>query len=98
MSQMELLPYTELDPDEFRREVEQIDNKRELNRRSNNGITVIAYWLMRENVCLIFVHDARTNDATEFIVPNDEVSEWFDHPYAHKDAQVTPYEQRHNHD
>lgn len=74
----------QLSPDQ---ELNSLSNRLEINRRSNNGITVVAYWLMKENVCLIFVHDRATNDASEFVVPNDEVGKWFAHPYAHPDAR-----------
>lgn len=95
---VELVPYTETRRDQLEQELAAMANRRELDYRTNNGITVIAYWLVKENVCTIWVQDERTNSSCEFPVANEEVMEWFNHPYAHPDAQVPQYEQRHNHD
>lgn len=69
----ELILYTETQRDELEQELAQVANKRELAERHNHGINVIAYWLVKENVCTIWVQDERTNSASEFVVPNDEV-------------------------
>lgn len=84
---MELLPYTEAQRDAFEVQKAIEANKRELLERHSQGIQVIAYWLVKENVCTIFVRDERTNSSCEFPVANDEVSHWFEHPFAHKDAK-----------
>lgn len=94
----ELAPYT---PEESYRDSVEAQlaveaNRREINERHSNGIRVVAYWLMKENICLIFVHDERANQASEFVVPNDEVAEWFIHPFAHRDNTIPRYEQRSN--
>lgn len=89
----ELVPYTEARRDEVERELAEIDNKKELIRRSSNGITVIAYWHKAEDVVSLYVHDAGTNGSTEFLVPNDEVMEWFTHPFANPDCIMPVYEQ-----
>jgi hypothetical protein len=94
----ELIPYTETRRDQLEIELAEMANKRELDHRTNNGITVIAYWLVEQNVTTIWVHDERTNSAREFEVPPDEVMEHFHHPYANKNALITPYEQRLNND
>ena len=88
MATMELIPYT---PDEQAILDEQAYNKPEINHRFNSGVTVIAYWLRQHNICTIYV---QTDDgAAEFVVPNDEVMEWFNHPLAHPDAMI-PRQQR----
>jgi len=97
MSQ-ELLPYTETRRDQLELELAAMANKRELNHRTNNGITVIAYWLMAENVTTIWVHDERVNAACEFEVPHDQVMEYFTHPFSNKQANIKPYQQSSNHE
>lgn len=85
----ELIRYSEAQRDELE---DELANKREINRRSANGITVVAYWLMREQVALIFVHDAQTNGSVEFPVPPGEVMEWFNHPFANQQCVLPVYE------
>lgn len=77
-----LVPYSETQRDLLEQQLADDANKREINRRAGNGITVVAYWLMRERVALIYVHDTRTNSASEFEVPPAEVMEHFIHPFA----------------
>lgn len=89
--QMELIPYTESRRDEVELE---LANKRELAERHSQGIQVIAYWLVKQNVCTIWVSDERTNVAAEFEVPNEEVMSWFNHPYAHPNAPPDPRKYR----
>lgn len=88
---MELMPYTEAQRDHVEVQLASQANKREIDFRQSDGITVIAYWLMKENVCLIYVQDDRTNSAAEFSVPSEEVGHWFIHPFAHPDAQMPRY-------
>ena len=61
--------------------------KRELMERHDSTTQVIAYWMVLENICTIFVHDGK--QAVEFVVPNEEVKEWFDHPFAHPDSRFS---------
>jgi hypothetical protein len=95
---MELIPYTETRRDQLEQELAAMANKKEINERHNNGIQVIAYWLVAENVTTIWVHDERTNSAVEFEVDPAEVLEWFQHPFAHPDANLPRYEQGENND
>lgn len=67
-------------------DIDAMTNRREFNRRSNNGITVIAYWLMREQVVLMYVHDARVNQYAEYEVDPADVTEEFHHPFANKNT------------
>lgn len=92
----ELMPYSEVERDRAEQRLALEANKKELLVRRNNGIHVIAYWLMKENVCTIWLLDERTNSSVEFPVPNDEVTEWFNHPFAHPDCNLPKYEQRNN--
>jgi hypothetical protein len=94
---MEALPeYSEVQRDRLEEQLAAEANKLELDSRHSNGITVIAYWLKAENQCLIFVHDERTDSACEFVVSNDEVYEWFNHPFANKDCVMPAYGQSQN--
>lgn len=78
---------------------DELDNKREINRRSSNGITVVAYYLMREQVALIYIHDARVNQAAEYEVDPSEVMEEFNHPFANPNSWgITEYRQSENDD
>ena len=85
VTQMELVPYTEHDIDS---ELADLTNKREINGRNSNGIQVIAYFLVAENVTTIWVYDERVGGGCEFEVPKDEVRDWFEHPFAHPNAQL----------
>jgi hypothetical protein len=79
----ELMPYTEAERDMLET---QLYNKPEINHRHQAGLTVIAYWLRQHNICTIFV---QTDDgAAEFVVPNDRVGDYFEHPFSHPDAQI----------
>lgn len=92
----EMVPYTETRRDRVEQELAAMANKRELLERKNNGIQVIAYYLVAENVTTIWVRDERTNSAAEFQVPPAEVMDWFQHPFAHKDAVFPAYKQADN--
>lgn len=91
---MELIPYTEHQRDELELELAEMANKLEINERHSNGIQVIAYFLVAENVTTIWVYDERLKGGVEFEVPPDEVMEWFHHPLAHPDANLP----RNNHE
>lgn len=84
----ELIPYTETRRDRLEAELARQANKRELNERFNNGIQVIAYWLVAENVTTIWVYDEQTQSGCEFEVPKDKVGDYFEHPFSHKDANL----------
>lgn len=90
--QMELMPYSlqEAHRDDVEQRLAREANKREINYRQSGGYTVIAYWLMKENVCSIYVEDEYTHASVEYEVPNYEVGVWFLHPLAHKDANFPP--------
>lgn len=88
----ELVPYTELTDAELAETL----NKVELIRRSNNGITVVGYWHRSEDEVSIYVHDARVEESAEFTVPNDEVMNYFNHPFSHPDADLRTYKQSEN--
>lgn len=92
----ELEPYTEVRRDKLEDELAAAANKRELSYRYSNGIKVIAYWMVLENITTIYLEDERNNAACEFSVPPDEVMEWFWHPYAHIDAEMPIYRQGSN--
>lgn len=92
----EMVRYTETHRDQLELELAEQADKLVLNERYNNGIKVIAYWLRKENICTIWLQDERTNSACEFAVPNQEVMDWFTHPYAHIDAQMPRYVQGSN--
>lgn len=95
---MELIPYTETRRDQLERELTAMANKKEINERHNNGIQVIAYWLVAENVTTIWVYDERVNSGVEFEVPHNKVKYYFDSPFSHPDANLPRYEQESNHD
>lgn len=78
---MELQPYTDFEQEMLD---EQLYNKPEINFRSDNFVRVIAYWLRQHNICTIYVQTA--DGAAEFVVPNDRVMEYFEHPFSHEDA------------
>lgn len=96
----EILPYTseEIYRDQIEENLAVEANKKDLLERNSNGIHVIAYWMVKENVCTIWVEDARVKRSCEFTVPNDEVTHWFEHPCSHKDYQMPTYQQRLNHE
>lgn len=56
---------------------------RELDRRSNDGITVTLPWNARPNRVLIAVEDERRNDALTFNVDPADALEAFRHPYGY---------------
>lgn len=94
----ELVPYTETDRDELEQMLTEQANKVNLRERAANGMRVILYHLMKENITLIYCQDERTNSAAEFEVPNSEANVWFDHAFAHQDANLEPYQQSQNHE
>jgi hypothetical protein len=90
------LAYSEYERDRAEERLADEKKKRELLYRRNHGITVIASWLVEQNVVTIWVHDERVNDSAEFIVPNSEVLTWHEHPFAHPDANIRAYSQSDN--
>lgn len=83
---MEVVPYTSVTDGD----IEALTNEKlELMERKNNGIEVKFFWQRLGNICTIFLRDERENAAVEFVVPNDEVMVWFNHPFAHRDAVFT---------
>jgi hypothetical protein len=71
-------------------------NKLNMEERRNNGMHVILYLLRKENVLTIWCMDERTKSAAEFVVEPSDAYEWFDHAFAHPDANLARYEQREN--
>jgi len=80
---MELIPYTKTEQELLD---EQHYNKPEINHRHDSFITVVAYWLRQHNIVTIYVETA--DGAAEFVVPNDRVMEYFDHPFSNPDAII----------
>lgn len=92
MAVTELPPYTETRRDYVERRLSAAANKRQLLERFSQPWKIMAYWLMRENVCTIAIEDTSQNTGVEYAVPSDEVMEWFAHPLAHPDANIPkPY-------
>ena len=75
------------------KQVEALPIKRELLERHSSGIQVIVYWLKQNNVVTLSLIDEDSNSGCEFVIPNDEVMEWFAHPFAHPDANMPIKEQ-----
>jgi hypothetical protein len=86
----ELIKY---EANQLNKEADALANKREINRRDGDGLTVIAYWLVRENIVLIQVDDKHTKSSAEFIAPNDQVMDRFNHAFVYADMKPYPQEQ-----
>lgn len=77
-------------------EMDDIQVRHEINRRSNNGITVVAYW-MGGNAVRMYVHDARNNGSAEYDVDPAQVTEEFTHPFANPNTfDIPTYRQAEN--
>jgi hypothetical protein len=58
--------------------------RRELARRSADGIDVTLLWTRRTDTVSVVVRDSRTNDAFELILePTEDALDVFYHPYAY---------------
>ena len=93
---MELLPYSEAQRDDAERRLAIESNKINMEERRTNGMHVIMYLLRKENIVTIWCCDERTNSASEYEVKPEEAYHWFEHAFAHKDANLKRYEQRLN--
>lgn len=80
--------YTESYRDQVEADLAVERNKRELLERYSNPWRILAYYMVRERVCTIYIEDTSQNVAVEFVVPNDQVKHWHEHALAHPDAQM----------
>jgi len=55
----------------------------ELDRREGDGIEVSLLWRKDGNVVSVAVHDDRTGDNFELVVPPDRARDAFAHPFAY---------------
>ena len=58
-------------------------DRRELARRTNDGIEVVLFWSKSSNQVTITVVDTRTDEAVEFEVAGEVALDAFRHPYAY---------------
>lgn len=70
------------------KQIEQVPVKRELLERHTGGVQVIVYWLKKENIISLSLVDEQNNSACEFVIPNDKVMDYFQHPFSHRDANM----------
>lgn len=83
----ELLQYSERQRDR----VESTPIKRQLLERVNGGIRVEVFWQKLGNICTLFLFDEKENTGTEFVIPNDKVMDYYEHPFSHPDAHLPQY-------
>lgn len=81
-----LKPYTETHRDIVEERLLSEHNKKELDQRYSAPWTIIAYYLVKEQVCTIYIHDDSLKVSVEYVVPGDKLSESFAHALAHPDA------------
>lgn len=91
MTSMELMPYTETRRDQVEADLAAAANRREINYRESGTYRIYAFWLVKENVCLIYIEDKSNNTGVEYQVPNNEMGSWLGHELAHRDANF-PHE------
>jgi len=92
----ELIPYTEVRRDQLERMLAEEANKINMEERRNNGMRVILYLMLREGLLSIYCEDERTHSSAEYPVEPYEAYEWFNHAFAHPDANLPIYEQGEN--
>ena len=56
---------------------------RELAHRAADGVEVTLLWSRRTNRVLLVVHDTRTDEEFELVVPHASALDAFNHPYAY---------------
>jgi hypothetical protein len=65
---------------------------RELAHRAADGVEVTLLWSRRTNRVLLVVHDTRTDEEFELVVPHSHAMDAFNHPYAYASSQGVEYE------
>jgi len=71
-------------------------DRRELARRTNDGIEVALFWSKSSNRVTVAILDTRTEEALEFEVDGNAALDAFSHPYAYaalrrvRNSAVTP--------
>ena len=56
---------------------------RELAHRAADGVEVTLLWSRRTSRVLLVVHDTRTDEEFELVVPHEAALDAFNHPYAY---------------
>jgi hypothetical protein len=65
---------------------------RELAHRAADGVEVTLLWSRRTNRVLLVVHDTRTDEEFELVVPHGRALDAFNHPYAYASSQGVEFE------
>lgn len=90
------LVYTESRRDRLEQQLSAEANKLAIEERRNYGMRVILYLMVKEGLLSIYCEDMRTQSSAEYPVEPENAYEWFDHAFAHQDANLTPYYQNQN--
>lgn len=90
------MPYTESKRDLIEARLTAEANKINIEERRNNGMRVILYLMLREGLLSIYCEDQRTSSSAEYSVEPHEAYEWFEHAFAHRDANLDTYTQNQN--
>jgi len=60
--------------------------KKEIDGREDSFMKAQILWQKIGNICTLFLLNKKEKMAVEFVIPNDEVAHWLQHPFAHPDA------------